>query len=574
MKSSPSGVKFLRKSIIESAVQNRFHHSQFRTSVTPEGKFLVILHRPSYNVANLREQDQFAVLGHGPDGTALDNRRNFPESDVRVAAARAVYEIPNAFPFRGTTYIDSGWADARAAARAADSGSIGLPPAGDCSLRKSLQTLPAGRDFSSVLSALPRQLLYTLAACSTDPKELVMLAENCCRIEHDEAGHPRGLRYRPGRGGGLRPDTDDFELFETVANNPFLPDAYKEVMVLRPGVQGDSEIVGDWVGRGTRVVEYLRSNSYVPGGHYASNMASDAVRYRTADLSEQDMQGLRHLYYQRVYVVLAARMGISIPARRRRLTETELEELRLRIVRSLDSNTERAATLWGWNYGYDFSGSGYRLHASHQMIHQQYALVPERGPTADGESIMPTFSIGDLVADTVARYGRATGSDFFRDLLAAVRGNVRTDGKEGEHNLVVWEDENVLLFVPKAQVSQWELQLMVTADADGAPVGNVVEAPAAVRRSIDRGILTAQHIYAGLNARMVTSIELPGRLGTVNGQRLLYSFLPKLPWSMGAFSEAELRFICGHYPEDFAACCRLQVTRKCKQKSHHEAANR
>jgi hypothetical protein len=28
---------------------------------------------------------------------------------------------------------------------------------------------------------------------------------------------------------------------------------------------------------------------------------------------------------------------------------------------------------------------------------------------------------------------------------------------------------------------------------------------------------------------------------------------------MGAFSEAELRFICGHYPEDFAACCRLQV---------------
>jgi hypothetical protein len=28
---------------------------------------------------------------------------------------------------------------------------------------------------------------------------------------------------------------------------------------------------------------------------------------------------------------------------------------------------------------------------------------------------------------------------------------------------------------------------------------------------------------------------------------------------MGAFSEAELRYINGHYPEDFAIACRLQL---------------
>jgi hypothetical protein len=539
-------------------MQTSFTDSLFRTSVTPEGQFLVAVHRPSFTVANLREQEQFAVLGHGPDGTARDNRENFPGDDVRVIDARPIYEIPNAFPFRGTTYIDSGWADARAGNPA----SLALPSAADCSLRRSLQSLAGGREFGAVLAALPRQVLYTLAACSTDPEELVQLADFCCRFEYDETGGPRGLMHRRDSDGSLRPDVTDFELFETVANNPFLPDPFKEVMVLRPGVQGDSEIVGDWSGGGSRVVEYLRTNSYIPWGHYAANMASDTVRYRTADLSEQDMRGLRHLYYQRVFVTLAAQSGVDIPARRRRLTAAELEELRLNILRSLDKGTERAATLWGWNYGYDFSGSGYRLHASHQMIHQQYAMVPETVATLDGRKSMPAFSIADLVADTVDRYGRSGGSDFFRDLLRAIRNNTRTDGGDGVHNLVVWEDENVLLFVPKAQVSQWELQLMVTADAEGLPVGNVMEADQQVRRSIDRGILTAQHIYAGLNARMVTSIELPKRLGLANGQRLLYSFLPKLPWSMGAFSEAQLRFVCGHYPEDFAACCRLQLNRR------------
>ena len=100
---------------------------------------------------------------------------------------------------------------------------------------------------------------------------------------------------------------------------------------------------------------------------------------------------------------------------------------------------------------------------------------------------------------------------------------------------------------------------MVIADYDGRPVGNVVEADVAVRRSLDTGILKAQQILAGLGATMVSSIEYSKRIGVSNGQRLLYAFLPKLPWSMGAFSEAQGRFILGHYPEDFAVACRRQL---------------
>jgi hypothetical protein len=86
----------------------------------------------------------------------------------------------------------------------------------------------------------------------------------------------------------------------------------------------------------------------------------------------------------------------------------------------------------------------------------------------------------------------------------------------------------------------------------------VIEADSAVRHSLDCGILKAQQVLAGLGAAMVTSIEYSKRIGVQNGQRLLYSFLPKLPWSMGAFSEAQGRYILGHYPEDFAAACRRQ----------------
>ncbi len=61
---------------------------------------------------------------------------------------------------------------------------------------------------------------------------------------------------------------------------------------------------------------------------------------------------------------------------------------------------------------------------------------------------------------------------------------------------------------------------------------------------------------------MVTSIEYSKRIAARDrfNQPLLYSLLPKLPFSPGAFSEAQLRFINGHYPEDFAAVCRKQLT--------------
>ena len=122
-------------------------------------------------------------------------------------------------------------------------------------------------------------------------------------------------------------------------------------------------------------------------------------------------------------------------------------------------------------------------------------------------------------------------------------------------DLVVFEDENVMLFVPKAQTSQWELQLMTLT-----PVGNILEADTRVRQSLDNCILIGMRVLTRLGARLITVIEFSKRIGeTAIDQRLLYSFLPKIPYSMGAFSEAELRYINGHYPEDFARACRMQL---------------
>ena len=122
-------------------------------------------------------------------------------------------------------------------------------------------------------------------------------------------------------------------------------------------------------------------------------------------------------------------------------------------------------------------------------------------------------------------------------------------------DLVVYEDDSVMLFVPKAQTSQWELQLVTLGK-----VGNVLEADSNVRASLNRGIITAMRILTGMGARLITVIEFPKRIGVSDiDQRLLYSFLPKIPHSMGAFSEAQFRFINGHYPEDFAIACRLKL---------------
>ena len=528
-----------------------------QTSVTPQGRFRVGIHQPSYSVANLRQHDYLLNLGTLPDGQPVGNQANFPVGDVQVAHARPIYEIRNPLPFRGCTYIDSGWAESRAAAPF----SIRLPAPQPVSLRSVLDQYCSESDISRIIQQLPLSLRYELAATSTDPQELVWLAEACCQFITHREGAPAGLRYQE-KDGAPRALISDFELFETIANNPHLPDLYKQSMVLHPGVQGDSEIVGDYRQGASEVFEYLRTNSYIPWGHYAANFAHTAIRYRIADLSLEDMEGLRHLYYQRMFVMLAQQLEIPVAVERRRLSVEELEQLRHTVVQRLAVSQDAAgaaATLWGWNFGYDFSGSGYRLHASHQMIHQQYAMVPPWVEATSGGQI-PAYAAGDMVAELIAQYRAEYQADFFHDYLRAIASNSRTDGKPGESSLIIWQNENVLLFVPKAQVSQWEVQLMVTANSDQGPVGTIIEANTAVRHSLDKGILKAQQALAGLGATMVTSIEYSKRIGLANGQRLLYSFLPKLPWSMGAFSEAQGRYILGHYPEDFATACRQQLT--------------
>jgi hypothetical protein len=334
-------------------------------------------------------------------------------------------------------------------------------------------------------------------------------------------------------------------------------------MVLRPGAQGDSEIVGEWrSGGGSHVFEYLRRNSYIPWGHYAANMANDAVRYHLNALTMEDMSGMRHLYYQRTYVRLAEMLQLKPVWGGRALMPEELESLRQRILERLAVSGSLTplplnGSMWGWNFGFDYSPSRYRLHASHQQVHQQYALIPRHVP-ADQKSgpdhpLSSAYGCGDLLHDFIQTYRDATGVDFFTAYIRAVQNNRRTDGRKGgDRDLVVYRDDRVMLFVPKAQTSQWELQLLPLA-----PVGNILEADETMRSALDRALLVAAQTLGNMGARMITTIEYAKRFDAGNtGQRLLYSFLPRLPESPGAFSEAQLRWINGHYPEDFAAVCR------------------
>ncbi|MCX5871582.1 MAG: hypothetical protein NTY00_13355 [Deltaproteobacteria bacterium] len=545
--------------------------NKLRTCVTPEKQFLYGIHKPSYSVCNLRagkKVERLGTLAGVPDGeSGHDNRDNYPDGTLAIGRADWIFEIPNPFSFRGTTFIDQEWADASAA----DYRRISLPAKEQTSLTRTLQEAGVS---STLFSKLPAAVLLALATCSTDPQDLVQLAELSCQIEKDANGVPVGLLYRRKKNGRIRPVFHDHALFEAVANNPCLPDSYKKVMVVRPGAQGGSEIVGEWPGNGdTHVFEYLRRNSYIAGGHYAANMADDAIRYAIKELSAIDIQGLRHLYYQRTYIRLADQLGLDLPLAQQGLTPGQLETLRQNIQQAINNqDIESPATLWGWNFGFDYAPSGYRLHASHQQIHQQYAMIPETVAAYAGDlevpcGGLPAFGCGDMVAEVMRLYREQSGADFFDDYIDCIKNNKRMDGrKDRESSLVVWQDEQVMLFVPKAQTSQWELQLMALNDEEGRAVGNILEAGPAMRASLDQGILRAQKALAGLGARMVTSIEYPKRIASKSrkgepGQHLLYAFLPRLPESPGAFSEAQLRFINGHYPEDFAAVCRQQLVK-------------
>lgn len=541
-----------------------------QTCVTPQGRFQWGIHRPQFKVANLRETDEISSLGTIEGGETNENQANFPPGVVEERNADWIFEIPNAFPFRGTTYICKSWAESKVGNPAA----IRLPEPPDVSLKQTIEQwsseTPGGsKDLQHMINMLPDQLRIALASTSTDPDDLICLAKYCCEFDFEKpGGWPVGIRYLKNNRGGVSAKITDHTLFEVLVNNHHLPDIYKEVMVLRPGVQGKSEIVGDWSCDKSRshIYEYLRRNSYIPWGHYAANMANDSIRYDINELNSSDITGLRHLYYQRTFGRLAQQCGIELPAERRNLTISELEIVRKGILeyfsKTAGGKFEFNRTLWGWNFGFDFAPSHYRLHASHQQIHQQFALIPttvsahtiDSGQPAD--LTLASYGCGDLIADFTSSFRSQSGANFFESYIQAIRSNRRMDEHQSNSSsLIIHEDSDVMLFVPKAQTSQWEIQLMTLK-----PVGNILETDANTRQSIDSAMLIAVKVLSGLGARMITTIEYPKSFDSIDSdQRLLYAFLPKLPESPGAFSEAQLRWINGHYPEDFALACRMQL---------------
>jgi len=527
-----------------------------RTCISPDQGFLYGIHKPSYSVRNLRSRTQIEKLGCNPDGSDVLNTINYPENSVKVEQADWIYEIANPFPFRGTTYIGKTWADRNAE----NPDRIKLQKNPGVSLHK---TLRSQHIDPRLLEVLPQPLLLSLATASTDRDDLIRLAEICCSFEHDDKGIPTGLRYHQMPDGKCRPEISNFDLFEAVANNPVLPDSYKIAMVIRPGAQGISEIIGDFhQNQSTHVYEYLRRNSYIGGGHYAANMADDSIRYQIKNLSANDIKGLRHLYYQRSYVRLAEFLHIEIGSLP--FSDDALEDLRTIICGHPKYKiSDMAATLWGWNFGFDFASSGYRLHASHQQIHQQYAMIPSQIKAfakgfSDSIGQITSFSSGDMIHEVIETYRLQYNRSFFHDYFQAMKNNTRMDGRDDRNDdLVVWQNERVLLFVPKAQTSQWELQIMTKPDAHGEFAGNIVECDTALRTSLDIAILKAQQALEARGATMVTTIEYSKRFSSLEKHHpLIYCFMPKLPHSPGAFSETQLRFINGHYPEDFAEACR------------------
>ncbi len=522
-----------------------------KTSVNPDGRFVTGLHRPCYKVVNNRMTSMIMNLGVTGEGEVVRNEVNFIEGDIHVRGAQPIYEIPNAFPFWGTTYILGDVAkSASYKKRPVFLGPSGITSFGD---------LPGIRHLP--IEEIPRPVALAMAQTCTSPELLVMLLPLAARFQRDKDGAITGIEFEKKADGSMHPKILDHDLYETLGNNPALPDPIKQVMLLRPGVQGTSPIVGEYIEKEKcHIYEYLRANSYIPWGHYAANMAEDSIRYSVRDLDMVDISGLRHLYYQRIYSSLAMELGIGLSGVRGLLSVGELERLRKAInshIKAAEAKDLRfTATLWGWNYGYDFSPSGYRLHASHQQIHQQFALVPESVPEiGTGGALIPSYAVGDMVASFIKQYEGAYGRPFFDAYIEAILTNERTDGTEAaESDLYVYKDENVMLFVPKAQRFHGELHAVSLRGA-----GNILEADPSMRESMDRAIFIAVRVLEGLGARMITSFELSKRFASSLDQRLMYCFIPRHPQSPGAFSEQQSRWITGHFPEDFARSCRDQL---------------
>jgi hypothetical protein len=546
------------------------HIMGWNSGVSPAGEFIWGVHTPRYRVKNLRQSDNVQPLGPLEGRPSQTNAANFPHGDVHVKNADRVYEIPNAFPFRGATYITKGWAEKKAMRPDL----IILPEPQSASLMSTLEEAlanwsPSRESLQQLITLLPESVQLAIATTSTDPRDLIPLAQISCEFEFENASErPTGIRYNGLSDAHVEPVIHRRDLFEALANNSHLPADYREIMVLRPGAQGKSEIIGEYGAPGSQphVWEYLRCNSYIPWGHYAANMADDAVRYDAAKLTLADIRGMRHLYYQRSLVRMADLLQIAVPEGRHPLDVDRLESLRHKIYDMVQSKGKSLelplnGTLWGWNYGFDYAPSRYRLHASHQQVHQQFALIPSRmasasGLAADMETVPVPYACGDLVTHFITSYRRQTGKSFFRCYLNALANNDRVDGRSDlPSDLTVFADDHVILFVPKGQTSQWELQLMPRT-----PLGNIVETDTHTRDSLDKGLLIAMRILVSMGARLVTTVEYAKRFdaGTAD-QHILYALLPKLPYSPGAFTEAQMRWICGHYPEDFARACRSRL---------------
>ncbi len=545
--------------------------TSLRSCVGKDGQFIVGVHQPEFDVQNFRDNEHLTLLGRLENGERIDNQINFPMGNLHEPKADIIYEVANAFPFRGTSYINSAWADQKAK----NIDSIRIPEPPSCSLIKNCKSAfgkpPEGsHDNSKIIDLLPHPLLIALAQASTDPEELILLAKKSCHILFDpETRTPIGLGFKKTDKGTTIPEVFDHELFEVLVNNPHLPDGYKNTLVLKPGVQGTNEITGEYQSDNqsgnkgndgkTHVFEYLRRNSYIPWGHFASNMANDAIRYSAKELSFEDMTGIRHLYYQRTYARIASYLGIDVSDKKKCLTPDKLENLRKQIHGVLkdksNNNLTFDATLWGWNFGFGYAQSGHRLHASHQMIHQQNALIPKHVQSSTGQ-LFSSFACGDLIAEFVDKYQENTDHSFFQDYIKAINNNTRTDGNYiGESSLIIAEDDQALLFVPKAQISEWELQLIPKI-----PCGNILEADSDMRASLDKFILLAVQTLESLGAKLITSIEFSKRINsTQQNQHLLYSFIPRLPYAPDTFSEAQLRWITGCYPEDVAHACRMAI---------------
>jgi hypothetical protein len=98
---------------------------RLRTCVSPDGAICLWCTPSAFHRRQFPRDDGPADLGRLPDGGRHRNTANFPAGPVHEPAADWIFEVPNAFPFRGTTYIGKTWADARAANPEA----IGLPEA-------------------------------------------------------------------------------------------------------------------------------------------------------------------------------------------------------------------------------------------------------------------------------------------------------------------------------------------------------------------------------------------------------------------------------------------------------------